>query len=385
MDRRSFTALAGATAFAVGAADPGRALADDNRHHEPRRGRPQPKGVYVVGHRGASGYRPEHTLESYRLAARMGADFIEPDLVITKDGVLVCRHEPEIGGTTDVARHPEFASRRTTKSLDGASVTGWFVEDFTLAELRTLRAVERIPEIRQHNTVYDGLWQVPTFEEVLKLRRELSRELGREIGVYPETKHPTYFQKMGKPLEKPLVRLLRAYNLDRPKAPVRVQSFELTNLLDLRRKDRVRAPLVFLTTPTGAPFDLVTAGDKRTYADLLTRSGMRSWAPTLDGVGPDSKQVIAWNSDGTLGSPTRLVADAHAYDLEVCPYTVRAENTFLPKDLRTGTVPSNYGQVLVFLEKLFATGIDGIFSDNPDLAVLARDTFVARRRSRVRP
>src|SRR6476659_3051755 len=163
----------------------------------------------VIGHRGASGYRPEHTLASYELAARMGADFIEPDLVCTKDGVLVARHEPEIGGTTDVAAHPEFADRRHTVSLDGISVTGWFTHDFTLAELKTLRAVERLPAVRQRNTIYNGLFEIPTFQEVLDLRVRLTRELNRTIGVYPETKHPTNFRNLGLPLEEPLVTTLR--------------------------------------------------------------------------------------------------------------------------------------------------------------------------------
>lgn len=363
MNRRSFTGLltAGAAVTVASTIVGTESAAAD-------RGRPgRPRRPIVVGHRGASGYRPEHTLASYTLAAHMGADFIEPDLVITKDGVLVCRHEPEISGTTDVAEHPEFASRRTTKNLDGVPTTGWFVEDFTLAELRTLRAVERLPQLRQHNTVYDGLWQVPTFEEVLQLREKLSRELGRTIGVYPETKHPTYFRTMGKPLEDKLVPLLRKYRLDSPKAPVFVQSFELQNLIDLRTKSKVKAPLVFLATTTGGPY-----GDSRSYDELLSRSGMKSWAKYIDGVGPDTKRVIAVNADGTLGSPTSLVADAHANGLQVCPWTVRAENNFLPTDYRTGANPADFGRVLDFFAQLWKTGIDGIFSDMPDLAVLSR-------------
>src|SRR5687768_9709943 len=163
------------------------------------------KGPIVIGHRGASGYRPEHTLAAYELAARMGADYVEPDLVVTKDGELVARHENEIGGTTDVAAHPEFAARKATKVIDGAPITGWFTEDFTLAELKTLRAKERIPQTRPRNTLYDGRFEVPTLEEVVDLSRRLSRELGRDIGVYPETKHPTYFQEIGLPLEQRLV------------------------------------------------------------------------------------------------------------------------------------------------------------------------------------
>lgn len=373
MKRRSLLQLStasAATAVFTGAAS---AAADPQSRHHGRGARY--RKPYVVGHRGASGYRPEHTLESYRLAAHMGADIIEPDLVITKDGVLVVRHEPEISGTTDVAKHPEFAGRKTTKTLDGKPTTGWFVEDFTLAELRTLRAVERLPQLRQHNTIYDGLWQVPTFEEVLQLRRELERELGRTIGVYPETKHPTYFRAQGKPLEEKLVPLIRKYGLDRANAPIFIQSFELQNLLDLREKFGVKAPLVFLTDVTGGPF-----GDpkKRSYADLVSPAGMKEWASKIDGLGPSLKQVIAWNPDKTLGAPTSLVKDAHAAGLQVCPWTVRAENDFLPVDYRNGSNPADYGRVLDFLDKLYSTGIDGIFCDMPDIAVLARERFLAK-------
>ncbi|KNX37406.1 glycerophosphodiester phosphodiesterase [Luteipulveratus halotolerans] len=367
MDRRTFTGIAAATVASVVAAPSAAQAATSSARSAGRPGR-RPGSPLVVGHRGASGYRPEHTLASYTLAAHLGADFIEPDLVITKDGVLVCRHEPEISGTTDVAQHPEFASRRTTKSLDGVATTGWFVEDFTLAELRTLRAVERLPELRQHNTVYNGLWQIPTFEEVLQLRKELSRDLGREIGVYPETKHPTYFRAMGLPLEERLVPLVRKHGLDRAKAPIFIQSFELKNLQDLRHRLGVKAPLVFLTSAKGGPF-----GDGRTYAELLTRSGMATYAQDIDGLGPDQSQVISRKADGSTGTVTTLVADAHANGLSVCPYTVRAENANLPTDYRTGTNPADFGRVLAYFAALYATGIDGIFSDMPDLAVLARD------------
>src|SRR4051812_10872903 len=244
----------------------------------PARDGPRP---LVIGHRGASGYRPEHTLASYELAARMGADFIEPDLVSTSDHVLVARHEPEIGGTTDVGSRPEFAARRRTVLLDGVAVTGWFTHDFTLAELKTLRAVERIPQLRQHNTLYNGLFPVPTFQEVLDLRRRLSRELDREIGVFPETKHPTYFRRLGLELETPLVKALRRTGLDRRDAPVLVQSFEATNLARLRADYRLRAPMVFLTSVTGGPFE-----DPKSYAEYLTPAGLRSLARYVDGIGP---------------------------------------------------------------------------------------------------
>ena len=327
----------------------------------------------VVGHRGASGYRPEHTLASYELAARMGADFIEPDLVITKDGVLVARHEPEIGGTTDVATRTEFAARRRTVLLDGVSVTGWFTHDFTLAELKTLRAIERIPVARQENTLYDGLFEVPTLQEVLDLRTRLSRELGREIGVFPETKHPTYFRGIGLDLETPLVRALRANRLDRAGAKVFVQSFEAKNLISLRRDHRLRAPLVFLTGSAGGPF-----GDPETYAEYLTPAGLRELSRWIDGLGPEKSQIIARNADGTLGTPSRLVADAHAAGLKVIPYTFRAENQFLPAELRVGTDPAAFGKAIDEQITFLRTGIDGVFTDQPDIGVLARSLAFSR-------
>ncbi|MGC9664989.1 glycerophosphodiester phosphodiesterase [Planosporangium sp. 12N6] len=349
---------AGSLAAPASAATAGTEAPDGRRRH----GRP-----LVIGHRGASGYRPEHTLASYELAARMGADFIEPDLVITSDGALVTRHEPEIGGTTDVASRPEFAGRRTTKSLDGVPTTGWFVEDFTLAELKTLRAVERLPEVRQRNTLYNGLFEVPTFAEVLDLRARLSTELGREIGVYPETKHPTYFRIHGKPLEEPLVRLLRRYGLDRRDAPAFVQSFEATNLRMLHSTYGLRTPKVFLTSGSGSPF-----GDPRGYADYLTPAGLRELSRYVAGIGPDKNQVIPRRADGSLGAPSSLVADAHAAGLVVHPYTLRAENTFLPADLRTGTDATAYGRAIDEQLAFLRAGVDGVFTDQADIGVLAR-------------
>ena len=326
--------------------------------------------VLVIGHRGASGYRPEHTLASYELAARMGADFIEPDLVVTADGVLVTRHEPEIGGTTDVADHPEFAARRTTKTVDGTALTGWFAEDFTLAELKTLRAQERIPDVRQENTIYDGRFEVPTFAEVLELRERLSDELGREIGVYPETKHPTYFAAQGRPLEPALVAALEEAGLNRADAPVFVQSFETTNLRALA--EQLEVPLVQLLSATGAPADLVAAGDPRTYADLVTDAGLADVAGYAAGIGPDKNQVIARNPDGSLAAPTGLVERAHAAGLLVHPYTFRNENQFLPDELRSGPDPAAYGDPFAEYAAFLAAGVDGVFSDNPDTAVAAR-------------
>lgn len=326
--------------------------------------------LLVIGHRGASGYRPEHTLAAYELAARLGADYIEPDLVTTSDGVLVARHEPEIGGTTDVAQRPEFADRMTTKTIDDVEYTGWFAEDFTLAELKTLRATERIPEVRQENTIYDGRFEIPTFDEVLELRASLSKDLGREIGVYPETKHPTYFRGIGLPLEPALVTALDDAGLNEPAAPVFVQSFETANLRALR--DRLDVPLVALIGGSGSPADLVAAGDPRTFADLVTPEGLAELATFADAIGPDKNLVIARNDDDTLGEPTGLVDDAHAVDLLVHPYTFRNENRFLPADLRSPGTDTDYGDAFAEYAAFFAAGVDGVFADNPDTAVEAR-------------
>ena len=329
--------------------------------------------LLVIGHRGASGYRPEHTLASYELAARMGADYIEPDLVSTRDGVLVARHENEISGTTDVEDRPEFAGRFTTKTVDGRPVEGWFTEDFTLAELRTLHAEERIPELREENTLYDGRYQVPTFDEVLDLRAELSRELGRELGVYPETKHPTYFDSIGLSLEEPLLADLREAKLDRPNSPVFIQSFETANLRELDAAG-VRAPLVQLIGGSGAPYDLVAAGDGRTYDDLTTAQGLAAVAEYADAIGPDKNRVIPVVG-GALGEPTALVDDAHAEGLLVHPYTMRNENAFLPATLQEGVAPDDYGRAIDEQLAFWAAGVDGFFTDNPDTGVVSRDLF----------
>jgi len=324
----------------------------------PAKGEAEP---LVIGHRGASGYRPEHTLAAYRLAAEQGADFIEPDLVSTRDGVLVARHENEIGGTTDVADHPEFAARRTTKVIDGASLTGWFTEDFTLAELKTLRAKERIPDLRPANTAYDGQFEIPTLQEVLDLRKRLSKELRRPLGVYPETKHPTYFREIGLPLEEPLVKLLTRNGLNRKNAPVFVQSFETGNL---RALDRVlKVPLVqLLAAKTGRP-----VGDPRTYAELATPAGLADVATYADGVGPSKDYIVPRKTDGSSGTPTSFVDDAHDAGLLVHPYTFRRENTFLPLELRSSSDPAGIGDLAAEIRQFLGLGIDGFFTDNPDI------------------
>jgi len=330
----------------------------------------------VIGHRGASGYRPEHTLAAYELAARLGADYVEPDLVSTKDGVLVCRHEPEIGGTTDVADRPGFASRQKTTLLDGASVTGWFVEDFTLAELKTLRAVERLPAVRQRNTMYDGLFEVATFAELLGLLDRLSLELGREIGVYPETKRSTYFRGLGLPLEPRLLDVLDANGRNRPDAPVIVQSLEVTGLKQLREFG-LRTPSLQLLKASGTPYDTVAAGSGPTYAELASPSGLGDLSRYVQGIGPDKAMVIPRTTDGSLGTPTSIVADAHAVGLFVHPYTFRAENLFQPKGFRRGVVDGDYGRGIDEQVAYLRTGVDGLFTDQPDVGILARATASA--------
>ncbi len=329
----------------------------------------------VIGHRGASGYRPEHTLASYRLAIQLGADFIEPDLVSTADGVLVARHENQIGGTTDVADHPEFADRRTTKLIDGQPLTGWFTEDFTLAEIKTLRTKERLPSVRPANTRYDGRYQIPTLDEVLDLAREQSRSTGRRIGVYPETKHPTYFDSIGLSLEEPLLRELRRHHLDRKSSKVIIQSFETANLKELNRRTPVF--LAQLVDAAGAPYDLVAAGDPRTYADLVTTTGLRAVARYADGVGANKDLVLPRDAvTGATSEPSRLVVDAHREGLRVHIFTLRAENQFMATNFRRGSDPNAtgdlYAEVLAFLE----AGVDGMFSDNPDVALEAREDWV---------
>ncbi len=341
-----------------------------------------PRGLpLVIAHRGASAYRPEHTLAAYRLAIAMGADYIEPDLVPTKDRVLVARHENEISGTTDVATRPEFADRKATKVVDGISITGWFTEDFTLAELKTLRAVERIPALRPRNTAFDRRYEVPTLQEVIDLARAESRRLRRPIGIYPETKHPTYFDSIGLSLEEPLLRTLRRNRLDRPNARVFVQSFEVSNLLDLRRRLGARVPLVQLVNATGAPYDFVARGDTRTYSDLLTPAGLRFVASYADGLGPAKDRIVPRDATGRLLTPTSLVGDAHRAGLVVHTWTFRPENAFLPADFRSGTDPAAWGDWRSELELFYALGVDGVFADAPDLAVAARTEATARRAS----
>ena len=332
----------------------------------------------VVGHRGASAYRPEHTIAAYQLAIDMGADFIEPDLVPTRDGVLVARHENDITGTTDVAQRPEFLDRRTTKVIDGVSQTGWFTEDFTLAELETLRATERIPDLRTTNTAFNGLYKVPTLQEVIDLAKR------EGVGIFPETKHPTYFDSIGLSLEEPLVRALKANGLNSRRAAVFVQSFEVSNL---RQLDRLtRAPLVQLIGGSGAPADFIAKGSSRTYESLLTARGLARVARYADGIGPDKNRLVPRDAGNRLLPPTDVVDDAHAAGLAVIPYTFRPENEFLPEDFRVGNPESpEYrrarGDQTAELRLFYRLGVDGVFADNPDTAVAVR-ADVQRRQSR---
>ena len=349
----------------------------------------------VIGHRGASGYRPDHTLESYKLAIDMGADFIEPDLVATKDGVLVARHEPNITGTTDVATRPEFASRKTTKNVDGVNEEGWFVSDFTLAELKTLRAVQPLSDRDQS---FNGKFQIPTFEEVLDLAKAEGTKAGRTVGVYPETKHPTYHAKLGLPLEDRLLAVLAKYGYTTKASPVIVQSFEVSNLKYLRTKTQVRLVQLVdandvnadgsmdLTAPYDKPYDFAVAGDSRTFASLLTPAGLKEVKTYADGIGPwkpyliPSKQVDAnkdgkpddLNGDGKIDErdrvmmpATSVVKDAHAAGLFVHAYTFRNEAKRLASDFK-GDPKAEY-------KLFFNLGVDGVFSDFTDTAKAARD------------
>ena len=313
----------------------------------------------VIGHRGACGYRPEHTLESYRLAIRMGADYIEPDLVSTGDGVLVARHENEISGTTDVAAHPEFAGRRTTKRIDGRSVTGWFVEDFSLTELRTLRAMERLPGVRPQNTVFDGRFPIPTFQEIIDLAAAEERRLGRPIGIYPETKSPSYFASIGLGLEEPLTGTLYRNGFDDRAHHVMIQSFEPSSLRKLSRLTDLR--LIQLVDSEIPPWDLARAGDARTAADLISPDGLAEIAGYAYGIGADKDLLTS----------ASVVHNAHRAGLAVHAWTFRAENRFLPPEFRIGADPDARGDVTAEYEEFLRLGVDGFFTDHPDTAVAA--------------
>ena len=330
----------------------------------------------VIGHRGASALRPEHTLASYAKAIQDGADFIEPDLVSTRDGALVSRHENEIGGTTDVATHPEFAARRTTKTIDGHAIAGWFTEDFTLAELKTLRARERLPKLR--GTAFDGQFQIVTLDEIIDFAAAEAAARGRIIGIIPEIKHPSYFSQHGLAMEAKVLATLQAHAYTRS-APVVIQSFEVANLKHLHTLLGSDHPNIRLLQLIGAPDeqpgDVLAAGGPRTYAQILSPAGLSEVATYAQILGPNIRSILPLDARQRLGKPSSLVRDAHAAGLKVVPYTFRPENHFLPGDLRDGDVPAtrhdagSIAEMRAFLD----AGVDGFFTDDPALGRAAVD------------
>lgn len=344
----------------------------------------------VIGHRGASGYRPEHTLAAYQLAIDLGANFIEPDLVLTKDGVPIARHEPLFGATavngvavsvpnefttTDIFDHPEFAGRLRTRTLDGNVITGYWADDFTLAEVKTLRARERIPAIRPNNATYNDQFEIPTLQEVIDLAKAQSAIKGRTIGIYPETKHPTFFSTEAANRTNParfediVVGILHANYGNVATAPVFLQSFEVSNLQYLKTQTNIRL-VQLINSGSGRPYDFIVSGDTRTYNDLITPTGLDGINNYAAGIGP-TRDLLIPRPGNVLGKPTSLVMDAHAAGLLVHPFTFRAENNFLSTAFRVGSDPTVIGlyvdETLLYLN----LGIDGFFTDHPDLGVRA--------------
>ncbi|EMP9336848.1 glycerophosphodiester phosphodiesterase [Acinetobacter baumannii] len=354
---------------------------DDKTETTPTTPEYQLPKILVVGHRGASALRPEHTLASYQKAIDDGADFIEPDLVSTKDGVLVARHENEIGGTTNVSTLSQFADRKKTKNIDGVDLTGWFTEDFTLSELQQLKARERIPEFRPANTAYNDLYPVPTLEQIIELAEANYKKTGKVIGLYIETKHPTYFKNQNLAMEDTLLKTLAKYTRDI--APVYLQSFEVSNLKDLKReldlhKTLKHAQIIQLyDSKTSRPADFVESGDTKTYADLATAQGLKDVAKYANGVGPSKGYILTFNNDGSYKTST-FIADAHTAGLKVHPYTFRPENNFLPAPLKCSSdkpaerCPSG---ALKEFEAYFKAGVDGVFTDDPALGREAVTNF----------
>lgn len=338
-------------------------------------------GPAVVAHRGASALRPEHTISAYGKAIEDGADFIEPDLVMTQDGVLVARHENEIGGTTDVAAHPGFASRKVRRSLDGHAVEGWFTEDFTLAELRTLRARERLPAMR--GTAFDGQSAIPTLVEILDFAAKAAKDDGRKVGVVVEIKHSTHHHARGLDPEAALLEVLRTYPHAR-KVPFGVQSFEVGNLRRLRGMlDAAGLRNVFLVqlvaAPSDSPFDRASAGEALRYGDMLTPAGLAEIARYADVLAPPVRMVLPVDADGAIAAPTPLVAAAHGAGLAVHPWTLRPENQFLPKALRCGDDANARCDAGARREAqlLANAGVDAMFADDPGLT---RDALRNRKR-----
>ncbi len=348
---------------------------DDKTENSPTTPEYQLPKILVVGHRGASALRPEHTLASYQKAIDDGADFIEPDLVSTKDGVLVTRHENEIGGTTNVSTLSQFADRKTTKNIDGKDLTGWFTEDFTLSELQQLKARERIPEFRPANTAYNDLYPVPTLEQVIELAEANYKKTGKIIGLYIETKHPTYFKNQKLAMEDTLLKTLAKYEYTRDIAPVYLQSFEVSNLkylkdqLDLHKTIKHAQIIQLYDAKTSQPADFVESGETKTYADLATAQGLKDVAKYANGVGPSKGYILNFNDNGSVQT-TSFITDAHTAGLKVHPYTFRPENNYLPTPLKCSQdkpaerCPSG---ALKEFEAYFKAGVDGVFTDDPAL------------------
>jgi glycerophosphoryl diester phosphodiesterase len=370
----------------------------DDKGKEQRKAKQGTSVPLVIGHRGAAGYLPDHTLEGYALAIELGADYVEPDLVSTKDGVLIARHEPMLGGTTDVASRPQFANRKSTKVLDGVTTTDWFASDFTLAEIKQLRAIQPLGDRDQS---FNGRFEVPTFAEVLDLVQRKSAQVGRRVGVYPETKHPTFHKTLGLPLEDRLLDELKRAGLNHSGAPVFIQSFEVSNLQYLRTRTRVKLVqlidgdsvgpdgIVTLAPPFDKPYDFAVRNDPRTFKDMLTPAGLREIATYADGIGPWKPYILGTkcvqgttacvdvNGDGAVDerdrvtiAPSSVVADAHAAGLLVHPFTFRNEQFRLASDFKTNPV----NEYLRFYE----LGVDGLFTDFTDTARVARFTFLLK-------
>lgn len=354
--------MIGGAALACAAALP--AMADTS-------GRKRPAKPLVVGHRGASALRPEHTLAAYAKAIEDGADFIEPDLVATKDGVLVARHENDITETTDVAARPEFAARRTTKTIDGQPLTGWFTEDFTLAELKQLRAKERLGAIRTESRGYDGQFQIVTFEEIVDFTAAESAARGRQIGLIPELKHGTYFAGLDLALEPRFLKAVEASTYLR-RAPLLVQSFEVGNLKALRPRIAAHANIQLMQLvedPRNTPYDRVTAGTKGTYGQMMTPAGLAEIATYADWLSPPTRAYISLGPDGRLGKSTGLAAAARKAGLLVGTWTFRPENRFLAADFRDGAGEDarNPQGSVAEIKRYLAEGLDGFFTDDPAL------------------
>ena len=363
--RREAVKVMGAAAVAVGA---GGVLAA-----------PPARNVEIFGHRGASALRPEHTLASYAKAIADGADYIEPDLCITKDGVLVARHENNIIETTDVAKRPEFAARKTVKMVDGQRQEGWFTEDFTLAELKTLRAIERLPQLRPQNAAMDGMFDVPTWEEMIDFAAAESAARGRMIGLVPEIKHSTYFAGIGLPMEDRFLAILAAHDYTR-RCPLEIQSFEIANLKYLRAKlgHPPHTRLMQLVEPgAGKPADVVKAGSGPSYAEMVAPAGLADVARYADVIAPPTRAIIPLGPDKKLAAPTSLVADAHKAGLLVHIWTFRPENYFLAADFQDAGGPAarNEAGSVAEIQTYVRQGIDGFFSDDPGLGKRALATL----------